>query len=62
MKKDKQKACPVCKKMDEVIEIVYGEPTELTSKKAKEGKVWIGGCVISDEDNKYYCKRDKLEF
>ncbi len=38
MKKNKTKSCPVCKKMDEVIEIVYGEPTELTSKKQKKEK------------------------
>ena len=62
MEEDKSKACPVCKKIYQVIEIVYGEPTEISSKKAKEGKVWIGGCVFSEEDNKYYCKRDKLEF
>ncbi len=62
MKKDTPRACPVCKKTDEVIKIVYGQPTELTSKKAEKEKVFIGGCIISDKDNKYYCKRDKLEF
>ncbi|SDL75580.1 Carboxypeptidase regulatory-like domain-containing protein [Salinimicrobium catena] len=54
--------CPVCNKKDEVIPVVYGMPTEKTMKKADQGKVKLGGCVVSDCEPKWYCKRDKRWF
>ncbi|TBW29949.1 carboxypeptidase-like regulatory domain-containing protein [Gramella sp. KN1008] len=54
--------CPVCNKKDEVIPIVYGLPREEIFKKAEEGKVKLGGCVVSTCDPQWYCKRDKKSF
>ena len=57
-----QPSCPICNKTDEAIPIVYGEPTESTLKKAKKGKIWLGGCTITNCDPHWYCKRDKTNF
>ena len=56
-----EKICPHGHK-DNIIPIVYGYPTERTMKKAKKGKIWLGGCVITDCDPKWYCKIHKIEF
>lgn len=58
----KKNACPVCNKQDEVIPIVYGLPDPILGEKEKQGKVQLGGCVISDSDPQWYCKRDRIEF
>jgi len=31
-------------------------------KRAKKGKIWLGGCVITECDPKWYCKIHKIEF
>jgi hypothetical protein len=58
------KTCPTCKKEDEVIPIAYGLIAEITKKgeEKKEKKYKSGGCVTSDCDPNWYCKRDNLEF
>jgi len=58
----KNKYCPVCKKKDKVIPIVYGLPSQGLLKESKKGKVRLGGCMISGCDPSWYCKRDKKEF
>ena len=57
-----QPSCPICDKTDEAIPIVYGEPTKSKLKKAKKGKIWLGGDTISNCDPHWYCKRDKINF
>jgi len=57
-----QPSCPICNKTDETIPIVYGEPAKRTLIKAKKGKIWLGGCTISNCDPHWYCKRDKINF
>ena len=57
-----QPSCPICNKTDEAIPILYGDPTKRTLKRAKKGKVWLGGCIISNCDPHWYCKRDKNKF
>jgi hypothetical protein len=54
--------CPICKKEDQVIPIEYGIPRKRLVRKAKRGKVKLGGCVIKDCDPDWYCKRDDKEF
>ena len=54
--------CPVCSKTDEVIPIIYGEPTTESLKQAENGNAKIAGCLISNCDPNWYCKRDKKEF
>ena len=58
----KNMTCPVCNKKDEVVPVVYGMPTEKTMREADQGKVKLGGCVISGCDPKWYCKRDETWF
>ncbi len=60
--KQDDKTCPICKKKDKVIPIVYGLPGKRLLKKAEKGKVKLGGCIITGCDPKWYCKRDKKEF
>jgi len=57
-----QPSCPICNKTDEAIPIVYGESTKNILRKAKKGKILIGGCPISNCDPHWYCKRDKINF
>ncbi|MEY8847293.1 hypothetical protein AB9K26_00635 [Psychroserpens sp. XS_ASV72] len=58
------KTCPTCEREDEVIPIAYGLIAEITKKgeEKQEKKYKSGGCVISDCDPNWYCKRDNLEF
>lgn len=62
-KSKKDKTCPVCKKKDETIPIVYGLLVDTGKKtKKKQKEFYPGGCVISGCDPNWYCKRDKIEF
>ena len=45
--------CPNCNQ--EMIKIVYGMPTTETFKMAQEGKVFLGGCLIMDNQPVYHC-------
>jgi hypothetical protein len=54
--------CPKCKANKNVIDIVYGYPTEKLLQLANKGKVILGGCVIDDCAPYHYCKKDNLEF
>lgn len=47
-------ACPQCGSVN-VIEIVYGYPTEETLIRAEEGEVRLGGCMVGYEDPDKYC-------
>ncbi|MGH2667121.1 hypothetical protein [Flavobacterium sp.] len=55
----KSNVCPICKKKDKVIPIVYGLMTEVKEKKSKYKS---GGCVVSDCQPSWYCERNKTEF
>lgn len=57
-----EKICPVCKKQDQVIPIIYGLPNKRLLRDARKGRVKLGGCEISENAPKWYCKRDKKEF
>lgn len=54
--------CPVCHKNDQVVRIIYGYPSEKTMEDAEKGLIYIGGCIISNNSPKWYCKRDEKEF
>jgi hypothetical protein len=45
--------CPKCGKSG--VKIVYGKPGGKTLKKAKEKKVYLGGCVKTPKSPKYHC-------
>lgn len=56
------KTCPICKKKDKVIPIVYGFPSPELVKEAKNGKVRLGGCQVNFCMPHWYCKWDAKEF
>jgi hypothetical protein len=58
--KDYKPVCPFNHK-DSIVRIVYGFPSGKNMRKAKEGKIYLGGCIITNCDPKYYCKIHKLE-
>lgn len=59
----KGKFCPICRKKDKVIPILYGlmifNPEE---PEKQEDEYYPGGCMVSGCDPNWYCKRDKKEF
>jgi len=56
------KKCPVCLRSNPILPITYGMPTPKMFKKARKGKMYLGGCVIEENSPKFYCKRDEFEF
>jgi hypothetical protein len=46
---------------DQVVPIAYGLPGAKTMKKAKQGKLCLGGCNVTDCDPGYYCLIHKRE-
>lgn len=54
--------CPICKKKDQVVDILYGFPSEEMFEASDRGDIMLGGCEVSNCDPHHYCKRDKIEF
>jgi hypothetical protein len=46
---------------DQFIPIVYGFPNARTLQRAKQGKLYLGGCEVSGCDPKYYCPLHQQE-
>ena len=46
---------------DHIIPIRYGFPNEKTMAKAKKGKIYLGGCIVSDCDPRFYCTIHKIK-
>lgn len=46
---------------DNIIPILYGLPSDKSLKQAQKGKIYLGGCVVTDCDPQYYCKTHKRE-
>ena len=57
----KPKICPKCGS-GEIVPIVYGYPLESLMEEAKQGKVELGGCCVSDNDPDFKCKSCGSEF
>ena len=55
-------ACPKCNRKDRVVPITYGYPSDKARGWADAGKIMIGGCVVSKNPPKFYCKRCKCYF
>ena len=57
------KECPNCKSANDVIEIIYGSPTDEVFKEVEKGKLILGGCCIElNHSPIWYCKKCQLEF
>lgn len=46
---------------DNIIPISYGLPFKRTLRRAKKGKVFLAGCIVSGCDPQFYCKLHKRE-
>jgi len=49
--------CPKCGSKKDVIPINYGLPMPELMKKAERGEIRLGGCVVSENDPQWYCKK-----
>ena len=47
---------------DGLIPIAYGLPGRSLMKKARKGKVKLGGCIVTGCDPEWYCKKHQIEF
>lgn len=45
--------CPNCG--SKLLEIVYGMPDSEIGEKAMKGELFLGGCMIEDDNPKYHC-------
>jgi hypothetical protein len=63
-KSEHNKTCPKCNKKDQVVPIVYGELvfTDTTGTNDWFEKNYSGGCMVTECDPNWYCKRDKTKF
>jgi len=57
-----KKKCPKCQKNDQVVPIIYGEPSQEAEELEMKGELVNGGCCIGGNSLYWYCKRDELEF
>jgi hypothetical protein len=57
-KTSSNKTCPICGKKNKVVPIVYGLPIGPLDNK----RYYYAGCVITNCDPNWYCKRDKHKF
>ena len=55
----KPKRCPNCG-ATRIAKILYGMPA--LSEKLNEGKVVLGGCIISDDDSSWCCTKCESVF
>ncbi|MGO3183385.1 MAG: carboxypeptidase-like regulatory domain-containing protein [Aequorivita sp.] len=55
--------CPVCKKKDAILKILYGMPNQDLLEKSEKGEVALGGCEIDTYcQAKWRCMRDSIDF
>ena len=52
----KKYTCPKCES-DDVIDIVYGYPSEQTLQSWFKKEIELGGCIIQDENPTHKCKK-----
>lgn len=63
--KQSKPSCPKCTSNSQVIPITYGKPAQFLIDQAKEGKVKLGGCFVSNkpsENKGNHCKQCKYDF
>lgn len=53
--------CPYHGNKEDVVRIIYGFPMPSLEDRAKRGEVKLGGCVISENDPQWYCKKCKKD-
>ena len=59
--RESHQPCPKCGNPD-VVPIVYGEPGLKLIDEERQGKLFLGGCVVGDHDPQKHCKACGIEF
>lgn len=54
--------CPSCRSKVNAVPIVFGMPEEELEEQARRGEVVLGGCCVTDDDPRWFCKSCKREF
>ena len=62
MRKPKVSSCPECGKSDVVVPILYGYPSDEAMEAAERDEIVLAGCMVSDLDPNYYCRRCLVAF
>ena len=52
--------CPYCG--TKLLKVVYGMPAQETLEKAEKGEIILGGCIIEENQPKYFCNNCKKDF
>lgn len=52
--------CPNCN--SKLVNIIYGMPDTDALEKAKNGKLFLGGCMIEDKNPKYHCNKCRRSY
>jgi len=58
---DKKHICPECKASD-IVDIVYGYPSEQTLQSWVKKEIELGGCIVQDENPQHKCKKCKHQW
>ena len=58
----KKSYCPKCGNKKDVIEIVYGFPTDEAMEKSKRGEIKLGGCCVNEDNPDWHCKSCQISF
>ena len=48
--------CPFCGSEEEVVRIVYGDPTREMIEQSQRGEVALGGCSTGLGEDDWYCR------
>jgi hypothetical protein len=54
--------CPKCGKSDQVVPLIFGEPTKKMQKRELKGELKLAGCKAPICPPSLFCKRDRTEF
>ncbi len=60
-KSESDKVCPYGHRSN-IIPIKYGLPSLRMMRRAERGRIYLGGCIITECDPKWYCKKHKISF
>lgn len=52
--------CPICK--SNMVSILYGMPSSEAIEKAERQELFIGGCMITNDNPKYHCYKCQKSF
>ncbi len=58
---DKKHICPECKASD-IVDIVYGYPSEQALQSWYKKEIELGGCIVQDENPQHKCKKCKHQW